>query len=115
MALVVSSLFVAGPLGAVGRRRPGVRGPVNEAEQYLAMQPASHDIDVLQWWAEHKSAFPHLSRMACQFLSVPATFASAERVFSLAGRIFSDLTRNQNDTTLEGRMWAKVHRKSVIE
>ena len=88
---------------------------LNEAEQYLAMQPASHDIDVLQWWAEHKSAFPHLSRMARQFLSVPATSASAERVFSLAGRIFSDLTQNQNDTTLEDRMWAKVNRKSIIE
>ena len=88
---------------------------LNEAEKYLALQPASHDSDLLQWWAEHKSDFPHLSRMARQFLSVPATSASAERVFSLAGRIFSDLTQNQNDTTLEDRMWAKVNRKPVIE
>ena len=56
-----------------------------------------------------------LARMAQQFLAVPATSASAARVFSLAGRIFSDLTQNQNDTTLEERMWAKINRKQVLE
>ena len=56
-----------------------------------------------------------LARMAQQFLAVPATSASAARVFSLAGRIFSDLTQHQNDTTLEERMWAKINRKQVLE
>ena len=55
-----------------------------------------------------------LARMAQQFLAVPATSASAERVFSLAGRIFSDLTQHQNDTTLEERMWARINRKQVL-
>ena len=87
----------------------------SEAEKYLEMAPASHDVDVLHWWATNSKTFPHLSRMARQFLSVPATSASAERVFSLAGRVFSDLTQDQNDTTLEDRMWAKVNRKQVIE
>ncbi len=65
---------------------------------------ATTRVGVLQWRARNKSRFPHLSRMAQQFLAVPATSASAERVFSLAGRIFSDLTQNQSDTTLEDRM-----------
>ena len=88
---------------------------VGEAELYLQMSAAPQSTDVLQWWACHKSRFPHLARMAQQFLAVPATSASAERVFSLAGRIFSDLTQNQSDTTLEDRMWAKINRKQVLE
>ena len=88
---------------------------VSEAELYLSMSPAPQGTDVLQWWASNKSRFPNLARMAQQFLAVPATSASAERVFSLAGRIFSDLTQHQNDTTLEERMWAKINRKQVLE
>ena len=88
---------------------------LGEAEKYLASDPASMDTDILVWWAQHKSTYPNLSRMARQFLSVPATSASAERVFSLAGRIFSDLAQNMNDTTLEDRMWAKVNRKQVLK
>jgi len=88
---------------------------VGEAELYLTMSPAPQGTDVLQWWASNKPRFPNLARMAQQFLAVPATSASAERVFSLAGRVFGDLTQNQNDTTLEERMWAKINRKQVLE
>ena len=87
----------------------------DEADKCLKMAPAPHETDVLQWWTVHKVEFPSLSRMARQFLSIPATSASAERVFSLAGRIFGDHTQNQNDCTLEVRMWANVNRNQVID
>ena len=45
-----------------------------------------------------------------QHLSVPATSASAERIFSLAGRLYGDLTHNLSETNLEERMWAKINR-----
>ena len=45
-----------------------------------------------------------------QYLGCPATSASAERVFSLAGRLYNDLRQNMTDLTLEERMWAKVNR-----
>jgi len=91
------------------------KAEVGEAEAYLEMQKAPQTVDVLQWWASHKSVYPNLARMAQQFLAVPATSASCERVFSLAGRIFGDLTQNQNDCTLEERMWAKINRNQVLE
>ena len=40
---------------------------------------------------------------------VPATSASAERVFSLAGRLYSDMRQAMKDGTLGTRMWAKVN------
>ena len=68
----------------------------------------SHE-DVLSWWMLTTARLPNLSRMARQHLSCPATSASAERVFSLAGRLFSDLAQAMKEENLQDRMWAKQH------
>ena len=64
----------------------------------------------LDWWARNEHRFPHLALMTRQYLGCPASSASAERMFSLAGRLFSDLRQSMNDGTLEKRMWAKINR-----
>jgi len=38
--------------------------------------------DGLGWWNERHSAFPRLLRMACDYLSIPATTVDVERVVS---------------------------------
>ena len=50
--------------------------------------------------------------MTRQYLGCPASSASAERMFSLAGRRFSDLRQSMNDGTPEKQMWAKINRDS---
>jgi hypothetical protein len=107
-------------LGSVAHLMPTaasvpVLGVLSEAENYLQIPPVQADIDLLQWWAEHEEVLPHLSRMARQFLGCPATSASAERVFSLAGRLYGDLTQAMNDVSLEERMWAKVNAKPPVQ
>jgi len=62
----------------------------NEARRYLSLPDASMNTDILDWWARHQTTFPNLSVMAQQCLGAPATSASAERLFSIAGRVFSD-------------------------
>ncbi len=42
-----------------------------------------------------------------QFLAIPAASATAERVFSFAGRTLSDLRKRLLEGTLESIMWAK--------
>jgi hypothetical protein len=83
---------------------------MSEVEKYLALPDEVPGIDVLAWWAEQEDQFPSLSLMARQYLGCPATSASAERVFSLAGRIYSDLTQGMTAQKLEERMWAKINR-----
>lgn len=39
----------------------------------------------LTWWRQHENDFPYLSKLAAKYLSIPATSAPAERVFSTAG------------------------------
>jgi len=41
----------------------------------------------LLWWALHLHKFPLISKVARKFLCSPATSASSERVFSVAGRV----------------------------
>ena len=87
----------------------------SEAELWLEMEPAPMTTDPLDWWGDNEYRFPNLRRMAQQYLMVPATSASAERVFSLAGRLFSDLRQHMNDGTPEERMWAKVNLSNPVE
>ena len=91
-------------------QQPAAPVQVNEARAYLDAVSEPFAQDPLLWWGDHEGEYPHLARMAQQHLGCPATSASAERVFSLAGRLYSDLRQNMTDVTLEDRMWAKVNR-----
>ena len=43
------------------------------------------NIDCVQFWLKHCHRFPIVSQFALNFLSIPATSASVERLFSAAG------------------------------
>ena len=51
-------------------------------------------IDALTLWKEHEQIFPGLAVLAEKYLSVQAPSAGVERLFSIAGHIFS-LKRRQ--------------------
>jgi hypothetical protein len=43
--------------------------------------------NILMWWKLHAMRFPYLSRLARRYLTMPATSASVERLFSVAGQV----------------------------
>lgn len=47
----------------------------------------AHDKNPLPWWKVKAELLPELACLARRYLSIPATSASSERVFSVAGRI----------------------------
>ena len=55
----------------------------NEYDTYCASPPINV-VDALHWWLEptQQKAFPNLSRMAIDYLSIPAMSTEAERLFS---------------------------------
>ena len=84
----------------------------SEAELYLEHDHQAKFTcakDLLLWWKVHESTYPHLAMMARQFLGCPATSASVERIFSVAGQLFDDLRRNLDDGRLEEMMWACIN------
>ena len=78
-----------------------------ELNAYMRMQQVANDTDPLMWWKQHQEEFPRLARMARQYLAVPASSASPERLFSSVGLVKSDLRGRLLDTTLIDVMWAK--------
>ena len=68
----------------------------------------TQDIDVLVWWRDvGQTRFPRITVMARQFLAIPASSVTAERVFSFAGLTLSDLRNRLLEGTLETIMWSK--------
>ncbi len=65
---------------------------------------AGNDQDILKWWGDHSSQFPNLARMARQFLVAPASFASAERLFSSAGKMHDVLKKSTSKETMESSL-----------
>ena len=57
--------------------------------------------DPLEWWKKRSGVFPKLSEMALRLLSVPATSAPSERIFSMAKQIITD-KRNRLDPSTAG-------------
>ena len=78
-----------------------------ELNAYMRVQQVANDTDPLMWWKQHQQEFPRLSRMVRQYLSVPASSASPERLFSSVGLVKSDLWGSLLDSTLIDVMWAK--------
>jgi hypothetical protein len=67
--------------------------------------------DPLEWWAANEINFPALIVMVRQYLGVPATSVSAERLFSLAGHAFDDLRQCVKEEMLEILMWARINKE----
>ena len=65
--------------------------------------------DMLDWWIEHKKAFPNLAVMARQYLGCPASSAAVERLFSQVGIAFSAKRKSGKADTLEAIMFARAN------
>jgi hypothetical protein len=79
----------------------------SELNTYTRVQQVPLDTDPLMWRKQHVQEVPRLARMARQYLAVPATSESPERLFSGVGLVKSDLRGSLLDTTLTDVMWVK--------
>ncbi|KAJ3498251.1 hypothetical protein NLJ89_g10242 [Agrocybe chaxingu] len=64
----------------------------DELRRYLDCDPEQVE-NVLLWWYEHRAVYPCLSRMALDYLSIPATSVDVERLFS-CGRLLLSHVRS---------------------
>jgi hypothetical protein len=71
----------------------------------IPMQDISgNDQDILLWWRDNSPSFPHLAKMARQFLAAPVPSACSERFISSAGKMHDDLKKNLSEDTMESQL-----------
>ena len=62
-----------------------------EVSTYLKVPRLDYELDPLEWWKNNESAYPTLAKLAKKYLTVPATSASSERLFSKSGKVVTPL------------------------
>jgi len=67
----------------------------NELSDYVNMK-VSKDAEMIDFWRENHAVLPHLYKVACRVLCVPASSAASERMFSTAGRLLEKRRTNLN-------------------
>jgi hypothetical protein len=56
-----------------------------EMVRYESFSLADKNVNILHWWRDHEKVLPHLAKVAKKVLTVPASSAKSERVFSTGG------------------------------
>jgi len=84
---------------------------ISELDIYLddprVVVRAGENFNVLAWWKKNSDAYPILSLMARDFLSIPVSTVSSESAFSCAGRILGKNRTYLSPETLEALVCAK--------
>jgi hypothetical protein len=76
----------------------------SELLAYLDSDPISEyddDFNILRWWHDHRRAYPVLSILAKDVMSVPVSTISSESVFSLVGRVIEEHRRSLRSDMVE--------------
>ena len=89
-------------------------GAESEVKDYLK-QPCTHrSSDPLKYWKGQQSNFPVLSTLAARYLTIPASSAPVEWLFSIAGKVFRPERCLMKDSTFERLMMIKCNSKVPI-
>ena len=74
----------------------------DEVDQYLKLKVSKDkDLNILEWWNNHKNEFSALAILSSYYLAIPASSASSEREFSAAGQTISERRTNLNPETID--------------
>jgi hypothetical protein len=87
---------------------------LTEVDRYLSLPQekaciGGRDLDILQWWKARAGEFPCLSKMARQFLALPASSAGPERLFTKAGKMHDDFKKSTSESTLQHALMVAVN------
>jgi hypothetical protein len=74
----------------------------DEIDQYIKSKVLKdRDLNILQWWREHKSEYPILAILSAFYLAIPASSISSEREFSATGQTINEHRTNLNSETID--------------
>ena len=88
-------------MGTTQEPRTQAPSSASELGRYLEQPVEDEDEDPLQYWQTNRETFPHLAKMEVHHLTVVASSAPVERLFSIAGKIFKPDRALLSDTRFE--------------
>jgi len=80
----------------------------DEIDLYTAEPACAKDANPLHWWKMNEARFPGVARLAKKYLSVQATSAPSERVFSNVGNILTKKRSRLVDRQLKKKIPAPL-------
>lgn len=83
----------------------------SELDMFLECTIANPEENALNWWKSHRKRFPTLARLARFYLSIPASSAEAERLFSSSGNCLTEKRVRLSEQTSVGLKLDKVNKK----
>ncbi len=84
-----------------------------EIDEYLELS-ADKPTEALAFWKKHDEKFPKLAKLARQTLSVPASSAPVERLFSIAGAIARARRANLTAKNIKALIMFKEYLKCFL-
>ena len=72
-----------------------------EVSDYLSQPCTDSKSDSLEYWRAQQHNFPRVAHLASKYLSVSASSAHVERLFSIAGKVFTPECCSLKDSTFE--------------
>ena len=76
----------------------------NEVNEYLVIPVESQNVNPCKWWKHHKTQYPILSRIARDYICIPASSVSSEQAFSKSGELISKRRNRLGDRAIEACM-----------
>lgn len=84
-----------------------------EVSDYISQPCLPEAMDPLAFWREHAHKFPSLASIAPGYLSIPASSAPVERLFSIAGKVFRPERCELADSTFETLMFVRCNNSKI--
>ena len=84
-----------------------------EIKRFETFSIATKDVDILMWWKNHEHVLPLLSKLAKKVLTIPASSAKSERVFSCGGNFVSAKRNKLGSKKVEELILIKENQKQI--
>jgi len=84
----------------------------NEVDEYLITPVEPSNINPCEWWRNHESHYPFLSKIARDYIGIPSTSVPSEQAFSKSGELINKKRNRLGDNSIEACMclnsWIKL-------
>jgi hypothetical protein len=85
-------------------KKQKVFGQYNEIENYLKSQIENESTNPIEWWFKNSENYPNLSKIAFDYLIIPASSVPSEQIFSKAGNLITKLRNRLDKSTVRDLM-----------